>query len=494
MFPALMLLGWLLSQRGRRIGWGPVLVGTATAISFWLAMAGPWALGPVLARWATYLVGFYGPFARAWEFAVGALLSLVTTSRVLRSARHARGVAWLGVALLAASACLIDRTTPFPGPWTLLPVTGTLLLIAAGTHHFTWVNRMLASPPMVKIGDWSYSIYLWHWPLMVFAVILWPEASSARILAGLVSFVPAVASYRWVEQPIRRLPPLTTRRTVALVAAVVSPAMLLAATADVAADQYWIPRYHSGAFIAHQGDTTWDDFLSLLPGSYYPCTDRAMIPDSHGRCWQSKPAPRIDIALVGDSHAEHLFLGLAEALPEKNIAYYIAGEFPVRSARMDTIIDHVASDPAIESVIVTAAWAAHHVPQSELVQTLKALGSKDKAVFVTDDVPPFSFDAVACKYRTAPILPFARCSEDRKRFEAAYARFYPELKAAVDAVPGVQLLKTARYFCDDKVCSMNNGEALLYRDSWHLNNVGSRFIANRMLTDFPQFRAALTSR
>ena len=64
----------------------------------------------------------------------------------------------------------------------------------------------------------------------------------------------------------------------------------------------------------------------------------------------------------------------------------------------------------------------------------------------------------------------------------------------MDAVPGVQLLKTARYFCDDKVCSMNNGEALLYRDSWHLNNVGSRFIANRMLTDFPQFRAALTSR
>ena len=161
---------------------------------------------------------------------------------------------------------------------------------------------------------------------------------------------------------------------------------------------------------------------------------------------------------------------------------------------MDRIIDHVASDPAIETVIVNAAWVQRQVPRTELVKTLEAFRSKGKAVFVTDDLPPFPWDAVACKYRTAPILPFTQCSYDRKWFEASYARYYPELKAAVDEVPGVQLLTTAHYFCDNNLCSMNKGEALLYRDSNHLNDDGSRFVANRMLTDFPQFRAALTQR
>ncbi len=506
MFPATLMLGWMSFGRGRRVPRVAVLVGTAAAISFWLGMVGGWGLG-LLAPSAKYLVGFYGPFARVWEFAVGALLALATTNRFLRSDRHAQVLAWLGVALLAGSAWLINKTTPFPGPWTLLPVSGTLLLIAAGTHHTTWVNRVLGLPPIVKIGDWSYSIYLWHWPLIVFAVHLWPGVPSLNLwpavpfagtLAAILSIVPAVASYRWVEKPLRQLPPLAPRRTFALVGAVVCPSILLAAMLDVAANDYWLPRYNSGAMIAHPGDTGWDDFFSVVEKNYYPCSDQA-IRDSAiktrrwTRCSQSKPGSHIDVALVGDSHVEHLFLGFAEEVPNKNIVYYLQDALPVKSvSAMDRIIDHVASDPAIETVIVNALWATRGVPRDELAKTLETFRSKGKAVFVTDDVPRFPFDAAACKYRLSPILPFAECSERRKLFEVAYARYYPELRAAVDLVPGVQLLKTAHYFCDIDVCSMNKGETLLYRDDHHLNNNGSRFLAHRMLTDFPEFKAAVT--
>jgi peptidoglycan/LPS O-acetylase OafA/YrhL len=500
MFPAVVVLGWALSRRGRRIRWAPALVGAGALASIWLAMAELWALGPFLAPFAKYLVGFYSPFTRVWEFAAGALLAFASTRRLLRSARHAQILAWLGVALLAASAWLINNTTPFPGPWTLLPVGATLLLIAAGTHHSTWVTRALGLPAMVKIGDWSYSIYLWHWPLRVFAVYLWPEAPHAAVLAVALSFLPAVASYRWVEQPIRRLPPLPPRRTFALVGSVVCPSLLLAASLGIAAGHYWYPRYVSGAVpIAHQGDTGWDDFGALLPKLYYPCTDQAIRDiewkwqGKYPRCFQSKPGSRIDVALVGDSHAEHLFLGFAEALPNKNVVYYTEDGLPVRSASgMHRIIDDVASDPAIKTVVVSASWYERGVAGDELVNTLRAFRSKGKAVFVTDDVPNFDFDAVACKYRRAPILPFTVCSEDRKLIDAKYAAYYPKLKAAVDKVPGVQLLNTTHYFCDKNVCSMNKVEALLYRNNGHLNNIGSRFLADRMLTDFPEFRAALT--
>ena len=366
MFPAILVLGWALSRRGRRIPWATVLVGATALASFGLAVVGVGALNPVhgfLSRWwqvtTESALGFYGPLARAWEFAVGALLALVTTSRSLGSDKHAGLLAWLGVALLAGSAWLIDKNTPFLGPWTLLPVGGTLLLIAAGTRHSTWVNRALAVPAMVKIGDWSYSIYLWHWPLTVFAVTLWPQVRFAGTAAAMLSILPAVASYRWVEQPLRQLPPPTARRFFALVGAVVCPPILLATALDFTANHYWLPRYKSGAMTMHPGDTGWEDFYYHLSHTSYPCSDRAIrdsAPKFYSqwgeitRCSQSKPGSRIDVALVGDSHAEHLFAGLASALPDKNIVYYIGAEtLPVRSAPgMGRIIDDVASDPGIE--------------------------------------------------------------------------------------------------------------------------------------------------
>ncbi|MEB3983913.1 acyltransferase family protein [Mycobacterium sp. 663a-19] len=484
-FPAILLHGWALSRRARRIPWVPILVGAASLTSLWLAVAGAGVFGPLGASPATYLVGFYGPFARAWEFAVGALLALAMASRNLRPHRFAQVLAWLGLGLIAASALLIDHTTVFPGLWTLLPVGGTVLVIAGGTNHSTGVNRILTLPAIVKMGDWSYSIYLWHWPLKVFAVLLWPEATFVAVLAVVLSVLPAAASYRWVEQPLRRLPPLTRRRTFALVGAVVCLPIFLATTVLFATYNYWIPRYKSGA-VAHQGDTDWADFFLYVHNTYYPCSDQAIRDNAPKwgdipRCFQSQPGSNIDVALVGDSHAETLFLGLADALPTKNVAYYGAG------ART------LASNPATKTVIVSVAWALHDLPGEWLVDTLKVFTSTDKTVFVTDDIPQFPFDALGCKYRKAPILPFPECSDNRQLFDAQRAKYDSELRAAVEKVPGVQLLNTAEYFCDNKVCSMNKDGVLLYRDSNHLNNIGSRFLANRILTDFPHFRAAVTN-
>jgi hypothetical protein len=139
-------------------------------------------------------------------------------------------------------------------------------------------------------------------------------------------------------------------------------------------------------------------------------------------------------------------------------------------------------------------WGKRGVPKNELVNTLETFRSRGKAVFVTDDVPKFSFEAVACKYRRAPILPFAQCSENRESFDQAHATYYHELESAIERVPGVQLLNTAEYFCDNSVCSMSKGDAVLYRDYNHLNNVGSSLVANRAIADSPQLRAAIGRR
>lgn len=496
-FPTLLLIGWALSKRGTgRSQLTILLVSTVSAISFWLAVAKPGG------QTATQMniTGFYSPFTRAWEFAVGALLALALTSRAFRSDKLAELLAWLGVALLVVSAAKIDEATPFPSTWTLLPVSGTLLLIAAGTQHKTSIGRLLTLPPVVKLGDWSYSIYLWHWPLDVFAVQLWPESSYATVLATILAILIAAASYRWVEQPIRRLPPLNRARSSALIAAVVIPPVLLAELAIFAANDFWLPRYRSGVIpTAHRGSTDWDDFYQFLGRVSFPCADQASRESAVqwkglSHCRQSKANSRVDIAVIGDSHSEHLFLGLAEALPDKNILYYMANGLPVESTKgMSEVIANFASDPATGTIIINGDWPSRGIGRgSQLATTLKAFASKGKSVFVTDDVPWFRFDAVACKYRIAPILPFAKCSESRQRFDDDYATYYPALKSTVDAIPGVTLLETAQNFCDKYTCRMNLGDSLLFRDSNHLNETGSRFLAGRMLADFPQFRSAVT--
>lgn len=499
-FPAILVLGWALERRARRIPWTTILVGVAVLTSFWLAIAGAPGLGP-LAPYANYLLGYYGPVSRAWEFAAGGLLALATRNRALGSAKQARFLAPLGLGLLLCSPWLITASTPYPSAWTLLPVSGTLLLIATGTGHDTWVNRTLATPVMVSLGNWSYSIYLWHWPLIVFANHLWPDVSFAAPLAAALSIVPAVASYRWIEQPLRRLPTPGRRRTVAVVAAVVLPPILLAATLNVAANHYWLPRYNSGTIpIAHQGDVgNWGGYFAHLRDTYHPCADAAIRSSAlewHGqpRCRQSKPGSGIDVVIFGDSHAEHLFVGLAEAIPNKNILYSVPGPLPggdLASDNMKRMVDYIASQPSIKTVILNIGWSKRGVQEDDLLTILEALTAKGKTVFTTDDIPKFEFDAMDCKYRLAPILTLARCSEEKTLFERQYAMYSNKLRDTVRKVPGTHLLDTAGYFCDDNLCSMNKGKVLLYRDANHVNDAGSRFLVDQMLTDYPHFKAAL---
>ena len=109
-----------------------------------------------------------------------------------------------GLALVVGSALGIDRTRHFPGLWALLPVAGTVLLITSGPE--AWLNRaVLAHRVMVGIGLISYPLYLWHWPVLVFAGILSPVPLSAFTTAGLLVFVLVISwlSYRFVEKPLR---------------------------------------------------------------------------------------------------------------------------------------------------------------------------------------------------------------------------------------------------------------------------------------------------
>ena len=264
-----------------------------------------------------------------------------------------------------------------------------------------------------------------------------------------------------------------------------------------AATRFWTPRYESGDIaIANQGDIGQDAYLSRLRDSFYPCTPqdiraRALTWKGVLRCQQSKPGADTTVALIGDSHAEHLFLGLAEALPDENVVYYILND-ALLPANPDAarIVDHVAASPTIKTVVVSEFWTLRGVRGVGLLTTLERLGRAGKTVFVTDDVPYFSFEPFGCKYRKAVFLP-TDCSMDARRFRREYSRFYPALLATVRQVPQAHMVNTSRYFCGETTCDMARAGHLLYRDRGHLNSNGSRYLAERILDDYPAFEAAL---
>jgi peptidoglycan/LPS O-acetylase OafA/YrhL len=148
---------------------------------------------------------FYLLPGRAWELGVGVLVALWqerTRNRMRRPV--AQILSLIATLAMLAPIVLFDEHTRFPGFAAMLPVLGTAVLIA--TEPSTINRAVLASPPMRFIGLISYSWYLWHWPLMVFAAIALGQPLSPAMTAWVValSFVVGVASWRFVEMPFRQ--------------------------------------------------------------------------------------------------------------------------------------------------------------------------------------------------------------------------------------------------------------------------------------------------
>ncbi|MGV0718450.1 acyltransferase family protein [Mycolicibacterium sp. XJ662] len=195
----------------------------------------------IFAHNADQSAAYYNSFARAWELLLGALVGALVP--------YVRWPMWLRttvavVALTAILSCgaLIDGVNEFPGPWALVPVGATVLLIlsaanrAADPHtggRMPAPNRLLASAPFVSLGSMAYSLYLWHWPLLIFW-LAYTGRSSAGFLDGagvlLVSCVLAWLTTKYVENPLRYRAQAATTPIVPLRIRLRRPTMVLGST------------------------------------------------------------------------------------------------------------------------------------------------------------------------------------------------------------------------------------------------------------------------
>ncbi len=174
---------------------------------------------------------FYLPFSRAWELGIGALLVLLPRLGSTGLARAAaQALPLVGASLVIASGFLLHNRLPFPSYYAFAPVIGAAFVIY-DSGHVTLVGRLLSLRPMEFVGRISYSLYLWHWPILV----LWRHlingeqpSGGEMVLLGLSSLIVATVSWRYIETPARqgRIPRLKVFAVAGASAAVIGAAGL----------------------------------------------------------------------------------------------------------------------------------------------------------------------------------------------------------------------------------------------------------------------------
>ncbi len=218
--PVILGLAWLgsrvLASRGRRA--------TPTASRGFLALGLVVVIVVPSLVWAAHMTSerpseaFFVTTTRLWELGLGALVALGAGQwrRLPRWAAQVLG--GLGLAVIVAGLLLQGEETPWPFPGALVPTLGTAAVIVAGFAATTgWASALLGRRALVWVGGLSYSLYLWHWPVLQFGTWRWGDLSAAQGLGLVVlSFVPAWLSYRLVENPIRRSPAIAASPRLAL--------------------------------------------------------------------------------------------------------------------------------------------------------------------------------------------------------------------------------------------------------------------------------------
>ena len=206
-FPILLLFGWKYA----RTHVGTILLGLALTS----------LIASCLGVKHDPTAAFYYIHYRAWELALGSILAFAFQPSVdfrlpELSQTWRETLAGLGLVGVVAPVFFYTNHTAFPGVAALPPCLGAFALIWTNTSGCTFVGKLLSTRPAIEVGLMSYSLYLWHWPLLVFAKLYKGEDLSKWAGAGILALSVAVSwvSLRWVERPFREKRLLPTRRQV----------------------------------------------------------------------------------------------------------------------------------------------------------------------------------------------------------------------------------------------------------------------------------------
>jgi len=331
----------------------------------------------------SFLLSIYGEFhdpsttfyllhTRAWELLLGSSLALQGFPK-LRGALARQGAAIVGMLLIAAALLFYRTWTPFPGLAALPPCLGTALIIAAGESGTNVAGRLLSLKPVVFVGLISYSLYLWHWPIIVFhkfglTLLEGLDRHQTQALMLAVCFVLAVLSWRFVEVPIRRGASALGRRTLfggTAVATGLTAAASIALIVFAGVPDRFPEQARRVADYIDDDPSVRDQQVRL--GTCLISAETATLQSfARDRCLPDLPG-RKKLLIFGDSHAAAMWWGLDQTLRNVNVMQATATgckpvlhQRPRQHAGCTEIVNYMLKDylPShkVDAVLLEAHW------------------------------------------------------------------------------------------------------------------------------------------
>jgi peptidoglycan/LPS O-acetylase OafA/YrhL len=486
------------------------------AASFWLDLA-------ILRK--NVDLAFYLPFTRAWELLIGSVLSiwLITANDVpiavwivngcrRISAKIENGLQQLvwasgtpprgnltrdlfalgAIAAIAGAVHRFSSNTPYPGTFTLVPVlAATVLILTSGS----WINRIfLSSRPMVFIGLISYPLYLWHYPLMAYARILWADTVPGRVMVSVViaSGVLAWLTYRFVERPIRFAKSRSHAKIAALVAgmAAVGAIGLIADKTDGLPNR--IPEEIRG-FMLTGAETA----VNWRRGQCLLLPDQGAS-DFADECSGSGKRPLLFV--WGDSYGAALHVGLNQLSDQRgySVAEYTASACPpligyVHVERRfckpinDFVIKKIA-DLKPDVVILHSTWSYGandlNAGLQETVRQLREL--KIRKIVLLGPVASWKGDGLSANvldyfYESGhSLIPARTLYRSNEEWTRALEEFLQKRAQELD----IEYISARKIMCNDEGCLArigDNGTSLTAFDNGHLTLPGSVFVSGAIL-------------
>jgi peptidoglycan/LPS O-acetylase OafA/YrhL len=491
LFPAIMLALWRFGPKARVAGLGLMFAASLVGSTF-LAARAPGA-------------NFYLLSSRAWELLAGALLAVA----VLRGIVHSRFAGLLGLAGLAmvvGSLALFEDTTPMPSAIGLIPVGGTVLLIAFATER-TLAGRILGWRPLVLIGLISYSAYLWHWPVLVFARFQFGDALAPGVLAGLVAAVLGLSflSWRFIEQPFRRRGARAWMPIRPLLATLVAAAAFLI----VLTQSPGLRIVGGPSLVTDAMDPTTPANIEAKIATNYGLSEECEGAFTLSPACRTSDAP--EVLLWGDSFAMHLAPAIVAGVGARGMVQHtksvcvpiegisvVTAEYPATWADgciafNDQVLDWLSGQSSIRYVVVSspfgiifndvyqrggavAAAPSPDLVRQQLIKTAARVRGMGKTLVIVSP-PPVTGENIGQCLASAALRGDSEdaCDFPSTRIHALSRLVFDFLHALSSEVPVVFLDELT---CAEGICDTRIGDIFIFRDSGHLSIEASRYLGD----------------
>lgn len=518
--------------------WPLILMATAKFLSLrWLPLLIVFVLIGSLVN-SEYLLNtnpkqaFYFLNSRAWELALGGVIACNVIPHI-KSEKLNGLIATIGLILITVSLLMFNNETRFPGVNAFIPCLGTVLVIYSGAAGGSLVHRFLSIKPFIFFGLISYSLYLWHWPIIVFWGIYNPNPISNMdsVIIIILSVLLSYLSWRFVENPFRQKTSSSSvlvsddfddglrhgmsaeKKAVYTALAMIVVFTILAELLKAQSHSRW--RFNTDIYPQF---SDWDEYLDECNyrGSHMR---KGTVPDAI-HCTKGLNQQNPEVLLIGDSHAAHYFAGVIDWADKRGMSVRLLsslgcpaliGDFEVikRAGGIlekcrgfsDAIEDYIVKNNSIQYVFMGMRMDLYtssdelklvdggdrsfttensrRVFRESLAFSLSTFQRHRLEVVILGQTPLLAQNPLDChlkdKVLLSYVIPLNR--EIKSCFSFDTELYEKKMAYALDALENMGLKFTFSYFDPVRYLPYAyKDEYILYRDADHLNEIGSRYL------------------